>query len=124
MKTINHILVLASLPVLLASCGTSSGSGIRLNRESVRAGRVCRGDSATAVFRLVNPTSDTVRVSVMPECDCTSVSEGHPLLPPHSRTRIVARIAADSPGEFVKYVFVQPDDSEFFITLKITGNVR
>lgn len=76
MKTNKHILVLASLPVLLADCGISS------------------------------------------------VSEGHPLLPPHSRTRIVARIAADSPGGFVKYVFVQPDDSDFYITLKITGNVR
>lgn len=114
--------LLAVTVMCLASC-TGHSSGIRLRRDTVSVGIVHLGDTAKARFTVINRTDGTVSVTIMPECDCTAVTPENLVLPPHSRGRVCAHITTDTPGSFTKYVFLQSDDNNDFLTLTVNGEV-
>lgn len=94
---------------------------ISVRRDVIDVGRVAVGDSAHATFRFRNSTPERVSVTFMPECDCTTVSADSIVLGPRESAKLKVKVAVDTPGEFIKYVYVQaPGDSDFF-TIAVMG---
>ena len=118
-----HTLILLTAAVLLPACiDYCPEGGIIARPQTFECGPVAAGDSAHAVFRVRNASADTVTLTLMPECDCTVLDMKRIILAPHERTRVCAAARIERAGEYVKYIFVQKENSEFFITLSIHGN--
>ena len=87
----------------------------------INAGSAAVGDSVSATFRLRNNTDQEQTVTFLPECDCTTVSPESMSIGPHRTGRLEVRVAVESPGEFIKYVFVEAAGSDDFFTVTVRG---
>lgn len=103
-----------------AGCYYDAGF-ISVRRETIEVGRALVGDSVHAKFRFKNKTADSVRISFMPECYCTTVSIDSMELAPGMRLELNVSVAIESAGEFRKYVFVQDMEDSDFLTIAIEG---
>lgn len=105
----------------LAGCYSPGNGAVSVRRDMINAGSASVGDSVSATFRLRNNTDQEQTVTFLPECDCTTVSPESMSIGPHRTGRLEVRVAVDSPGEFIKYVFVEPAGSDGFFTVAVRG---
>ena len=100
---------------LLAGCGRPDTS-FTVRREMVDVGRASVGDSVRASFTFRNNKKDLLELSFLPECDCTTIDS--------EIIRLEVKVAVESPGEFVKYVYVQASGDENFMTIAVKGRTN
>lgn len=105
----------------LAGCNSQCNGAVSVHRDMINAGSAAVGDSVSATFRLRNNTDQEQTVTFLPECDCTTVSTESMSIGPHRTGRLEVRVAVDSPGEFIKYVFVETSGSDDFFTVTVKG---
>ncbi len=105
----------------LAGCNSQCNGAISVHRDMINAGSAAVGDSVSATFRFRNTTGQEQTVTFLPECDCTTVSPESMSIGPHRTGRLEVRVAVDSPGEFIKYVFVEAAGSDDFFTVTVQG---
>lgn len=105
----------------LAGCNSQCNGAVSVRRDMINAGCAAVGDSVSATFRFRNTTGQEQTVTFLPECDCTTVSAESMNIGPHRTVLLEVRVAVSSPGEFTKYVFVEPADSDDFFTVAVRG---
>ncbi|MGB4671591.1 MAG: DUF1573 domain-containing protein [Bacteroidaceae bacterium] len=106
--------------VSVVGCNGSGGT-ISFSRKTVDVGHTHVGDSVSAAFRMRNRTDVAMTVTFLPECDCTVLSTDSMELAPRGLGKLEVRAAADAPGEFHKYVYVQTAGSDDFFTIEVKG---
>lgn len=107
--------------MIVTSCSTDISDILDIRREVNKVGEVPVSDSVRVSFKLKNCSNDTLTVSLMPECDCTTVSVEEVVLPPRNKVSVDARVKLDMAGDFQKYIFVQIAGSEEFYSVEIRG---
>lgn len=107
--------------VVLTGCSTNISDKLDIRREVNKVGEVPVSDSVRVSFKLKNCSNDTLTVSLMPECDCTTVSVEEVVLPPRVKVNVDASVKLDMAGDFQKYIFVQIAGSEEFYSVEIRG---
>lgn len=108
---------------LLTGCGRPDTS-FTVRREMVDVGRASVGDSVKASFTFRNNKKDLLELSFLPECDCTTVDSEIIRLQPGKCGQLEVKVAVESPGEFVKYVYVQASGDENFMTIAVKGRTN
>lgn len=107
--------------MIVTSCRTETSDTLDIRREVNKVGEVPVSDSVRVSFKLKNCSNDTLTVSLMPECDCTTVSVEEVVLTPRNKVSVDARVKLDIAGDFQKYIFVQIAGSEEFYSVEIRG---
>lgn len=105
----------------LAGCNSQCNGAISVHRDMINAGSASVGDTVCATFRFRNTTGQEQTVTFLPECDCTTVSPESMSIGLHRTGRLEVRVAVESPGEFIKYVFVETSGSDDFFTVTVRG---
>ena len=105
----------------LAGCYSPGNGAVSVRRDMINAGSASVGDTVCATFRFRNTTGREQTVTFLPECDCTTVSAESMNIGPHRTVLLEVRVAVSSPGEFTKYVFVEPADRDDFFTVAVRG---
>ena len=123
MKNYLKLMMAAFAVPLLAGCYDSDGA-FSVRREMVDVGRANVGDSVKASFTFRNNQSDQLVISFLPECDCTTVSSNTLRLQPSECGKVEVKVAVESEGEFVKYVYVQASGAEDFMTIAVKGHTK
>lgn len=113
----------AAVSALLAGCGRPDTT-FSVRKEMVDVGSASIGDSVKASFTFRNNKSELIELSFIPECDCTTVDSDMLKLEPHQSGRLEVKVAVESPGEFVKYVYVQASGDENFMTIAVKGRTN
>lgn len=117
------IVVCVNCLIMFSSCMNRCPElSIAIRNSECECGNTELCDSVHAKFRLRNVSADTIRLMLVPECDCTTLNADSLVLAPYSHATICADAKLNYVGEYVKYIFVQKEDSEFFLTLSIHGN--
>lgn len=119
-KAVLLLLILICI-MIVTSCSTDISDILDIRREVNKVGEVPVSDSVRVSFKLKNCSNDTLTVSLMPECDCTTVSFEEIVLPPRDKVSVDARVKLDMVGDFQKYIFVQIAGSEEFYSVEIRG---
>ncbi len=107
--------------VSLTSCYNDAGF-ILVRRDIIDVGDVAVGDSVHATFKFKNNNTDTVRLSFMPECDCTTVNTDVLILSSGKTGELKVSVAVETEGEFYKYIFVQAIGGDGFLTVSVKGH--
>ena len=123
MKNYLKLMMAAFVVPLLAGCYDSDGA-FSVRREMVDVGRANVGDSVKASFTFRNTQSAQSVLSFLPECDCTTVSSNTLRLQPSECGKVEVKVAVESEGEFVKYVYVQASGAEDFMTIAVKGHTK
>lgn len=105
---------------LLTGCNDYNGS-FSVRREMIDVGRVNVGDSVSAQFTFKNNTKEQLSLSFIPDCNCTTIGTDNMRLQSRECGRLDVKFAADRPGEFIKYVYVQAAGQEDFLAIAVKG---
>lgn len=120
-----NFIVIACLvtPAVLTGCSSGDAS-FTVRREMVDVGRASVGDSVRASFTFRNHSKEQIDLSFIPECDCTTVNSDILKLEPLKCGQLEVKVAVESPGEFIKYVYVQASGNEDFMTIAVKGRTN
>lgn len=117
--------LLAAIVCLAGLSGCYYDAGfVSVRKDSVEVGSAVVGDSVHAEFKFRNRTDNAVKMTFMPECDCTTVSADVMELEPGQRGVLKVSVGIDAPGEFYKYVFVQTRNGDGFLTVSVHGHAE
>lgn len=117
--------LLAAIVCLAGLSGCYYDAGfVSVRKDSVEVGSAVVGDSVHAEFKFRNRTDNAVKMTFMPECDCTTVSADVMELEPGERGVLKVSVGIDAPGEFHKYVFVQAKGDDGFLTVSVHGHAE
>ena len=117
--------IIAGLVCLTVLSGCYYDAGfVSVRKDSVDVGNAVVGDSVHAEFKFRNRTENAVKMTFMPECDCTTVSADVMELEPGQRGVLKVSVGIDAPGEFYKYVFVQTQSGDGFLTVSVHGHAE
>lgn len=131
-KKFNYILIVLSI-VLIGWQGTSlynkmyrhsrKDTVVAISNASVDCGTVKAGDTATAVFTIVNIGGSELFIDeITPECHCTVADWNRDAVAPGDSTRITARIVEYSPiGYYQKMLSVKANVRNSPLSLIIAG---
>lgn len=119
-RAVLSLLILICI-MIVTSCSTDISDILDIGREVNKVGEVPMSDSVRVSFKLKNCSNDTLTLSLMPECDCTTVSVEEVVLPPRVKVSVDARVKLDMAGDFQKYIFIQIAGSEEFYSVEIRG---
>lgn len=122
-KSFLSIVASATVLTLLSGCDYA-GEVFSVRRASVDVGMADVGDSVSASFTFKNNSSKEMTLNFMPECDCTTVNQDYMKLEPRKSGRLDVKVAVESQGEFLKYIFVRTAGSEEFLTVSIKGHTK
>lgn len=122
-KSFLSLLASAAVIASLSSC-EDADELFTVRRASVDVGMADVGDSVSASFTFKNNSSKEMTLNFIPECDCTTVNLDYMKLEPRKSGRLDVKVAVESQGEFVKYVFVQAAGSEEFLTVSVKGHTK
>ena len=122
-KSFFSVLAVAAVLPLLSGCDDTDEL-FSVRRASVDVGMADVGDSVSASFTFKNNSSKEMTLNFIPECDCTTVNLDYMKLEPRKSGRLDVKVAVESQGEFVKYVFVQAAGSEEFLTVSVKGHTK
>lgn len=92
--------------------------------EIIDVGKTNVGDSVSASFTFRNNRSESIAITFIPECDCTTISTEAMKLDPRGCGQLEVKVAVEDSGEFIKYVYVQASGSEDFITIAVKGRAK
>lgn len=119
--SVETIVLICLCTIVLTSCRTDTSDTLDIRREVNKVGEVPVSDSVRVSFKLRNCSTDTITVSLMPECDCTTISSEEVILIPRDKVSVDACVKLDMAGDFQKYIFVQIAGSEEFYSVEIRG---
>lgn len=123
-RVFNFIVIAClAIPEVLTSCGRPDES-FSVRRDMVDVGRANVGDSVKASFTFRNNKDEHIDLSFLPECDCTTVDSDFMRLEARECRQLEVKVAVESPGEFVKYIYVQASGDEDFITIAVKGRTN
>jgi hypothetical protein len=115
--------LLCAAVLILTGCYDVNGE-LSVRREIIDVGKTNVGDSVSASFTFKNNTSKELAISFLPECDCTTINIDNMKLEPSGFGLLEVKVAVEQPGDFIKYVFVQPAGSEDFMTVAVKGRTK
>ena len=119
------ILVLTCLMATLILNGCyETDESFTVRREMIDVGMADVGDSVSAQFTFKNNSSKEMALVFIPESGCTTVNQEYMKLGPGKNGRLEVKVAVESRGEFVKYIFVQAAGSEDFLTVSVKGHTK
>ena len=120
-----NILSLITLFVtpLLVSCNDAETS-FSVRREIIDVGQIVVGDSVKAQFTFRNNRKEQLALTFLPECDCTTINTDILRLKPRECGKLEVKVAVESPGDFVKYVYVQASGQEDFMAVAVKGRTK
>ena len=81
--------------VVVIGCRKDTSDVLDIRSEVNKVGEVPLSDSVRVSFKLKNCSKDTLIVSLMPECDCTTVSTEKVVLLPRNKGSVDARVKLD-----------------------------
>lgn len=113
---------LVSAPFLTGCNDTDVAFSVR--REIIDVGQAVVGDSVKAHFTFRNNQKESIALSFIPECDCTTVNTDVLKLQPRECGKVEVKVAVESEGEFTKYVYVQAAGSEDFMAIAVKGHTK
>jgi len=101
-----------------------SDSAFSVRSEIIDVGKAHVGDSVSASFTFRNNMKESIAITFIPECDCTTISTEAMKLEPRGCGQLDVKVAVEDSGEFIKYVYVQAAGSEDFITIAVKGRTK
>ena len=111
--------------VALVFTGCNKSEGVfSVRRDLIDVGQANIGDSVRAIFTVRNNTNKRLGIKIIPECDCTTVSMTDMRLEPHRCGQLEVKVAVESQGEFIKYVYVQASGSDDFLAVAVKGRTK
>jgi len=90
----------------------------------IDVGQANVGDSVKAQFTFRNNQKEQLALTFMPECDCTTINTDILRLKPRECGKLEVKVAVESPGEFIKYVYVQASGQEDFMAVAVKGHTK
>ena len=108
---------------LLTSCNDTDAA-FTVRREIIDVGQANVGDSVKALFTFRNNRQEQIALSFLPECDCTTINTDIMRLKPRECGKLEVKVAVESEGEFIKYVYVQASGAEDFMTIAVKGHTK
>lgn len=126
MKTIRFFaLIIAGLTGLFALTGCDSADGAFSVRHSViDVGNASVGDSVKASFTFRNNTAESMTITFIPECDCTTVNKETMKLESRGCGQLEVKVKVENSGDFIKYIYVQASGHDEFITVAVKGRTK
>lgn len=113
---------LVSAPFLTGCNDTDAAFSVR--REIIDVGQAVVGDSVKAQFTFRNNRKEQLALTFLPECDCTTINTDIMRLKPRECGKLEVKVAVESPGDFVKYVYVQASGQEDFMAVAVKGRTK
>lgn len=113
---------LVSAPFLTSCNDTDAAFTVR--REIIDVGQANVGDSVKALFTFRNNRQEQIALSFLPECDCTTINTDIMRLKPRECGKLEVKVSVESPGDFVKYVYVQASGQQDFMTIAVKGRTK
>lgn len=113
---------LVSAPFLTGCNDPDAAFTVR--REIIDVGQAAVGDSVKAQFTFRNNQKEQLALTFMPECDCTTINTDILRLKPRECGKLEVKVAVESPGEFIKYVYVQASGQEVFMAVAVKGHTK
>ena len=113
---------LVSAPFLIGCNDPDAAFTVR--REIIDVGQAAVGDSVKAQFTFRNNQKEQLALTFMPECDCTTINTDILRLKPRECGKLEVKVAVESPGEFIKYVYVQASGQEDFMAVAVKGHTK
>lgn len=113
---------LVSAPFLTGCNDPDAAFTVR--REIIDVGQAAVGDSVKAQFTFRNNQKEQLALTFMPECDCTTINTDILRLKPRECGKLEVKVAVESPGEFIKYVYVQASGQEDFMAVAVKGHTK
>lgn len=113
---------LVSAPFLTGCNDPDAAFTVR--REIIDVGQAVVGDSVKAQFTFRNNQKEQLALTFMPECDCTTINTDILRLKPRECGKLEVKVAVESPGEFIKYVYVQASGQEDFMAVAVKGHTK
>ena len=113
---------LVSAPFLTSCNDTDAAFTVR--REIIDVGQANVGDSVKAQFTFRNNRKEQLALTFLPECDCTTINTDIMRLKPRECGKLEVKVAVESPGDFVKYVYVQASGQEDFMAVAVKGRTK
>lgn len=113
---------LVATPLLTGCNDTDAAFTVR--REIIDVGQAAVGDSVKAQFMIRNNQKEQLALTFMPECDCTTINTDILRLKPRECGKLEVKVAVESPGEFIKYVYVQASGQEDFMAVAVKGHTK
>jgi len=118
-----HFYVCMIAAFVLTGC-YDSDSAFSVRSEIIDVGKAHVGDSVSASFTFRNNMKESIAITFIPECDCTTISTEAMKLEPRGCGQLDVKVAVEDSGEFIKYVYVQAAGSEDFITIAVKGRTK
>ena len=95
-----------------------------VRREMIDVGQASVGDSVKAQFTFRNNRKEQIALTFLPECDCTTINTDVLRLKPRECGKLEVKVAVESQGDFVKYVYVQAVGQEDFMAIAVKGRTK
>ena len=95
-----------------------------VRREMIDVGQASVGDSVKAQFSFRNNRKEQIALTFLPECDCTTINTDVLRLKPRECGKLEVKVAVESQGDFVKYVYVQAVGQEDFMAIAVKGRTK
>ena len=123
-RVLNYLVLscLVATPLLTGCNDPDAAFSVR--REIIDVGQAAVGDSVKAQFTFRNNQKESIALSFIPECDCTTVNTDVLKLQPRECGKLEVKVAVENPGEFTKYVYVQAAGSEDFMAIAVKGHTK
>ena len=120
-----NFLVLACLVAIpfLTSCNETDAA-FTVRREIIDVGQANVETSVKAQFTFRHNRQEQFALSFLPECDCTTINTDIMRLKPRECGKLEVKVAVESPGDFVKYVYVQASGQEDFMAVAVKGRTK
>lgn len=125
-KTIKTlILIMAWLVGLFVFAGCNNADGtFSVRHSTIDVGEANVGDSVSASFTFRNNKSESISITFIPECDCTTISTEAMKLEPRGCGQLDVKVAVENSGEFIKYVYAQTVGEEDFLAIAVKGRTK
>ena len=119
----SFVLACLVLAPFLTSCNDTDAA-FTVRREIIDVGQANVGDSVKAQFTFRNNRQEQLALTFLPECDCTTINTDIMRLKPRECGKLEVKVAVESPGDFVKYVYVQASGQEDFMAVAVKGRTK
>lgn len=120
----NNLLYVCMIAAFVLTGCYDSDSAFSVRSEIIDVGKAHVGDSVSASFTFRNNMKESIAITFLPECDCTTVSSNTMRLQPRECGKLEVKVAVESEGEFIKYVYVQASGAEDFMTIAVKGHAK
>ncbi len=123
-QVFNNLVLSCLVSALLLTGCNDTDAAFSVRRDIIDVGQAVVGDSFKTQFTFRNNRQGQIALSFLPECDCTTINTDIMRLKPRECGKLEVKVAVESPGEFVKYVYVQASGQEDFMAVAVKGRTK